>query len=128
MMLLGGVKHLQQVKLLIIEWMLEVNISIGKKLCNIIARIEGEKYAITNKDIDLRTAPSSIKYGIIHNEVVLSERWNLCNSCEFLTEDTRCQKCNCYMKVKHQLAYADCPIGKWGKYTEGALSGTTVTS
>ena len=34
------------------------------------------------------------------------------------------------MKVKHKIALASCPIGKWDKYTTNkkALSGTPATS
>ena len=119
---------LASVKLLIVEWILEVLRAVSIWFLNKKARMEADDYAIVNKDIDLRTAPPAIKRGIIHNQDVLDERWSLCLGCEFLTESNSCKKCGCFMKVKHKLAYASCPIGKWCKYTEGVLSGTTVTS
>ena len=116
------------VKLLIVEWILEVLRAISIKFLNIKARIEADNYAELNEEIDMRTAPSSIKKGIIHNEEILKARWDLCLGCEFLTESNRCNKCGCFMKVKHKLAYAYCPIGKWGKHEEGVLSGTYTTT
>ena len=50
-----------QVKHLIIEWLLEVNIAIGKKLVNSIARMEASQYAEENENIDMRTVPPSVK-------------------------------------------------------------------
>lgn len=41
------------------------------------------------------------------------ERFSVCQSCEFLKENFRCEKCGCFMKAKTQLASASCPIGKW---------------
>ena len=124
----AGEQILASVKLLIVEWILEVLRATSIWFLNIKARIEINNYAEINKEIDMRTAPASIRRGIIHNQDILDERWNLCSGCEFLTETNKCEKCGCFMKVKHKLAYASCPIGKWGKYTEKALSGTTVTS
>ena len=39
-------------------------------------------------------------------------RWNICTSCESLDHD-RCNECGCFMKVKVQLASANCPLHKW---------------
>lgn len=41
-------------------------------------------------------------------------RFSTCQSCEFFKDDSRCEKCGCFMKTKTQLASASCPIGKWG--------------
>lgn len=41
------------------------------------------------------------------------ERFSTCQGCEFFKDDSRCEKCGCYMKTKTQLATASCPIGKW---------------
>ena len=105
-----------QVKLLIIEWILEVLRAISIKFLNIKARIEVDQYAEVNDSLDMRTVPPSIKLGIIHNQEILDMRWSLCSGCEFLTEGNRCEKCGCFMKTKHKLAYASCPIGKWNRY------------
>ena len=120
---------MESVKLLFIEWLLEINIAIGKKLVNMIARMESNKYAEENESLDMRTAPQSVRRGIIHDQDVLNERWSLCFGCEFLTDMNKCEKCGCFMKVKHKLAYAKCPIGKWDKYTDKkVISGSPVTS
>ena len=119
---------LGSVKLLCIEWILEVLRAISIYFLNKKARMETDEYAIENKTLDMRTAPASVKRGIIHDQVVLDERWNLCSGCEFLTESNKCQKCGCFMKVKHKLAFAKCPIGKWEKYADRGLSGSHVTS
>lgn len=44
---------------------------------------------------------------------VAFERFSTCQSCEFLKDDSRCEKCGCFMKTKTQLASSSCPIGKW---------------
>lgn len=41
------------------------------------------------------------------------QRFSTCQGCEFLKDDSRCEKCGCFMKTKTQLASASCPIGKW---------------
>jgi hypothetical protein len=45
------------------------------------------------------------------------QRFSMCQSCEFFKDDSRCEKCGCFMKTKTQLAGASCPIGKWGSVT-----------
>jgi len=40
-------------------------------------------------------------------------RFSICQGCEFLKENFRCEKCGCFMKAKTQLATASCPVGKW---------------
>ena len=45
------------------------------------------------------------------------QRFSTCQSCEFLKDDSRCEKCDCFMKTKTQLASASCPINKWGSVT-----------
>lgn len=101
-------------KQLFLEWLLEINKFIGKKLVKSLAVEEISRYAETNQTLDMRTVPNTIKRNIIHDEEVLKMRWDLCSSCEFL-KDNRCLKCGCWMKVKHKLSIASCPIGKWGK-------------
>jgi len=41
------------------------------------------------------------------------KRFELCQGCEFLKQDFRCEKCGCFMKAKTQIATSSCPIGKW---------------
>ena len=102
-------------KQLFLEWLLEINLFIGKRLMKSLAKEEVNRFAETNEMIDMRTAPGRIKSNIIHDEDVLKMRWDLCLECEFLN-DNKCDKCGCFMKVKHKLAMAKCPIGKWDKY------------
>ena len=102
-------------KQLFLEWLLEINKFIGRKLCKSLAVEELNEFAENNKSIDLRTAPPVVKHNMIYDEDVLKMRWDLCSSCEFLKDD-KCSKCGCFMKVKHKLALASCPEGKWSKY------------
>ena len=102
-------------KQLFLEWLLEINLFIGRKLTKLLAIEEANEFAETNDTLDMRTAPSSIKRNIIHDEDVLKMRWDLCTECEFLNNN-KCEKCGCFMKVKHKLAMAKCPVGKWDKY------------
>ena len=120
----GEEKHLQQVKQLyyvvttkqlFLEWLLEINLFIGNKLSKALAVEEINEYVETNESIDMRTVPQAVKRNIIHDEEVLKMRWDLCSGCEFLN-DNKCDKCGCFMKVKHKLAMASCPEGKWDKY------------
>ena len=116
--ILESVKQLYYVvttKQLFLEWLLEVNVFLGKKLVRSLAVEEINEFAEVNKSIDMRTATNAIKRNIIHDEEVLKMRWDLCSSCEFL-KDNKCEKCGCFMKVKHKMAIAKCPIGKWDKY------------
>ena len=105
-------------KQLFLEWLLEINLFIGRKLTKLLAIEEANEFAETNDTLDMRTAPSSIKRNIIHDEDVLKMRWDLCTSCEFLTEDMKCLKCGCPMMAKHKLAHAKCPLNppKWDRY------------
>ena len=116
--ILESVKQLYYVfttKQLFLEWLLEVNVFFGKKLVRSLASEEASRYAEDNEFIDMRTAPKAVKRNIIHDEDVLKMRWDLCSGCEFLNNN-KCEKCGCFMKVKHKLAMASCPVGKWDKY------------
>ncbi len=124
MKLLGEGKLLQQVKQLyqvfttkqlFLEWLVEVNLFIGNKLMKSLAVEEINEFAENNESIDMRTASNTIKRSIIHDEEVLKMRWDLCSGCEFLKDD-KCLKCGCWMRVKHKLAMASCPEGKWDRY------------
>ena len=102
-------------KQLFLEWLLEINLFLGKKLMRSLAIEEANEFAEINSSIDMRTVPDRIKKNIIHDEEVLKMRWDLCLSCEFL-KDNKCSECGCFMKVKHKLKMAKCPIGKWDIY------------
>ena len=125
MKLSGEVKHLQQVKQLyyvvttkqlFLEWLLEINTFIGRKIVRSLAVEEINEYAETNDTLDMRTVPDKVKRNIIHDEQVLKMRWDICSSCEFLN-DNKCEKCGCFMKVKHKLKMASCPEGRWDRYS-----------
>ena len=115
-------------KLLFVEWILQILRAVSIYFLEMKARIESDSFAETNETIDMRTAPPAVRQNIIHDEAVLKERWDLCLGCEFLTDSNKCEKCGCFMAVKHKLAQAKCPIGKWDKYTERVLSGSPVTT
>jgi len=132
MKLSGEGKHLQQVKqlfqvftnkLLFVEWILAVNIVIGRKLVMAQARLEADEYVATHNDIDMRTAPPSVKNNRLYDDDILKMRWDLCSSCEFLTDSLTCSQCKCPMLGKYKLAHSYCPIGKWGKHTERIVDG-----
>ena len=103
-------------KSLFAEWLLSINIIIGRRLTRWISRIEADYYIETHSDIDLRKAPAAVKRNRLYDEDVLKLRWDLCTSCEHLTEDWKCEKCGCPMRAKHKLAHSKCPIGKWDRY------------
>ena len=118
---------LESVKLLILEWFLEINLAIGNKIVKFISIIKSNIYSKENNDIDMRKIPSIVKRNIIYDQNVLDMRWDICKGCEFLTESNRCTKCGCFMKTKHKFKSALCPIGKWGKY-KGEEIGITVSN
>lgn len=113
-------------KLLFIELLLEVLKSFTIYLLKLQAKYDINNFATENKSIDMRNVPESIKRYMIHDADVLKARWDLCSTCEFLKND-KCTSCGCYMKVKHKLAPASCPEGKWGKYEQKDLNAITNT-
>ena len=117
-------------KKLFIEWLLQILRAMALYLLKVKAGMEVEVYADTHSTLDMRKAPPAIRKNIIHDESVLNQRWDLCLSCEFLTDANTCKKCGCFMAVKHKLKGASCPIGKWGIYEEKkeekVLGGTPV--
>lgn len=53
------------------------------------------------------------------------ERWEICNSCEYMDKDnSQCKICGCNLSKKkifmNKLAWADqeCPIEKWSSITK----------
>ena len=76
--ILESVKQLYYVittKQLFLEWLLEINLFIGKKFCRSLLVEEINEYAEVNDSIDMRTAPNAVKRNIIHDEEVLKMRW-----------------------------------------------------
>ena len=113
-------------KLLFLDWLVAVNVVIGRKLVKIIARQVADEYVATHDDIDMRTDPPAVKGSRLYDDDILKMRWDLCSSCEFLTDDLRCSKCKCPMLGKYKLAHSYCPVGKWNKVT--IKNGNVVTA
>ena len=55
---------------------------------------------------------------MIHDQDIIDKRLGICKDCEFFTENSRCEKCGCFMKIKARVATVACPIGKWDKEYE----------
>ena len=105
-----------QVKYKISQYLLRLNVSLGKKLVYMVAKYEADEYAVKNEKIDLRTIPARIKNILLHDQGIIDARWNECQGCEhFISATSQCKKCGCFMKVKTKLATASCPVGKWEK-------------
>ena len=52
------------------------------------------------------------------NDLTAEERLDICKVCPFYVKLThQCTKCGCIMNAKVKLPNAECPIGKWKKYT-----------
>ena len=47
------------------------------------------------------------------SDEVREHRWATCQACPFLTDNNRCTKCGCFMKVKVALVTSKCPENKW---------------
>ena len=114
-------------KLLFTEWILEILKSITMYFLKIKANIEIDLLTDNGEEIDLRKINPMMQKGIIYDQAILKERWDACSSCEFLTADNKCNKCGCFMKVKHKLKAANCPVGKWKKYVERSKDVVTST-
>ena len=115
-MLLEGAQILASVKYNIAKFLLNLNISIGRKLSFLLAKYEADEYAVKNEKMDLRTIPARIKNVLLHDQDIIDKRCDECQKCEFLFKPTgSCKKCGCFMQVKTKISTASCPIGKWGK-------------
>ena len=116
------IKQLYQVfttKELFIDWILAVLKALTLYFLKIKAKDNnGNNSVVKNNVKDMRTTSPAMKKAMIYDEDVLNERWSACSTCEFLTNSETCTKCGCFMKVKHKLKMAECPVGKWGKYIE----------
>lgn len=49
---------------------------------------------------------------------VAQARYDICKECPFFLPTKQCSRCGCFMKAKVKLPNADCPEGKWHKFTE----------
>ena len=120
---------MELVKYNIINFFLQLNIKIGRKLTYLLAKYEADEYAEKNEKIDLRSIPSRIKNIILHDQDIIDKRFSMCQDCEhFISATNQCKKCGCFMKVKTKLTTASCPVGKWGKeIIEGKKVGSLIT-
>lgn len=48
----------------------------------------------------------------IADDNVKNQRLNICENCEFKSNDV-CSQCNCLLPVKVSILTNSCPIGKW---------------
>ena len=107
---------MESAKRKIIDYLLNVNIKIGRKLVFLKTKYEADDYAVKNDKIDMRNISSRFKNILLHDQDIIDKRWDECQKCEFLLKPTNsCKKCGCFMKVKTKIATASCPIGKWEK-------------
>ena len=120
------------VKYNIINFLLQLNLKIGRKLTYLLAKYEADEYAKKNEKIDLRSIPSRIKNIMLHDQDIIDKRLSMCQGCEhFISATSQCKKCGCFMKVKTKVATARCPVGKWEKeydFIKGKKVGSLITS
>ena len=74
-----------------------------------------EEQILELADFDINRVPKFIHELLTSDEKVLQERWDSCNSCDFLTRRLTCKKCRCFMRLKTRIAKMKCPIGRWDK-------------
>ena len=115
------------VKYNIINFLLQLNIRIGRKLTYLLAKYEADEYAEKNEKIDLRTIPNRIKNILLYDQDVIDKRRALCDACEHRI-GLNCKKCGCFIKAKTKVSVSSCPVGKWGKHIEGKKHGSLITS
>ncbi len=115
---------MELIKRKLIDFLLNLNISIGKKLVFYKAKYsedevlekEINKHSSEGSKFDLRGMTDRLKNVLIYDQDVIDKRWDECANCEFLIKPTNnCKKCGCFMKAKTRVATASCPIGKWDK-------------
>ena len=101
----------------------------------LIAKYEAEgevQEVVKSQKFDMRGMSDRLKNVMLHDQDIIDKRWDICKGCEFLTDQNKCLKCGCFMKVKTRIATVACPIGKWDKeykFIEGKkVNGTQPTS
>lgn len=127
---------MESVKLNIIQFLLNINIKIGKRLAFYQAKYSASKEieeVVKKQNFDLRGMTNRLKNIIIYDQDIIDKRWSECEKCEFLIKPTNnCSQCGCFMKAKIRVATASCPIGKWKKeynFIEGrAVNGINTTT
>ena len=120
----------------IINFLLKVNIKIGKRLAFYQAKYSAQEEidSLTkSQKFDLRGMSDRVKNVILYDQDIVDRRWAECEKCEFLIKPTNnCKKCGCFMKAKTRVATARCPIGKWEKeydFIKGKpINGTHTTN
>ena len=102
-----------------INFLLDLNIKIGKKLVFYKAKYSAQEEIeeITRQSgFDLRGISDRVKNVLLFDQDIIDKRMDICNGCEFLFKPTgSCKKCGCFVKAKTRVATARCPIGKWEK-------------
>ena len=106
---------MESIKLKIINYILKHLKTITIKLLKLQAKYSVDIAAMTTSKVDVRKMPGRLKSLLIHDQAIIDKRWKICQGCEFLINDSRCEKCGCFMKVKSRFSVASCPINKWGK-------------
>lgn len=109
---------MDSVKFNIIVWLLKLNIKLGQALVFYRAKYAAEeevKELAKDQNFDLRGMKDRLKAVILHDQDIIDNRWAICMDCEFLSDNNKCEKCGCYMKVKTKIGTVACPIGKWDK-------------
>ena len=120
----------------IINFLLKINIQIGKRLAFYQAKYSAQEEIETltkSQKFDLRGMSDRVKNVILYDQDIVDRRWAECEKCEFLIKPTNnCKKCGCFMKAKTRVATARCPIGKWEKeydFIKGKpINGTHTTN
>ena len=104
------------IKLKAVQLLLKGLKKITLKLLYLQAKYEADDYAVKHENLDLRGISNRIKSVLLHDEEIISRRWEECQGCEHLIKATsQCKKWGCFMKVKTRGSTASCPIGKWEK-------------
>ena len=109
---------LDLLKLKVVIFLLKYNIKINKRLSFYRAKYSAGKEVgnmARKQNFDMRKMGERMKNVMIHDQDVIDKRWDICKGCEFLTDNNRCEKCGCFMKIKSRIATVACPIGKWDK-------------
>ena len=105
-----------EIKLNIIQFLLNINISIGKRLAFYQAKYTAQeeiKEVVKQQSFDLRGMSNRLKNILIYDEDIINERRSICNECEFKL-GANCRKCGCFISAKTRVN-TSCPIGKWSK-------------
>tara|TARA_Y100000310_G_C20388585_1_gene671649 strand:- start:340 stop:726 length:387 start_codon:yes stop_codon:yes gene_type:complete len=103
------------VRLKIIDFLLKLNIKIGRRLSFYHTKysIEDEiEQLVNSQNFDLRGMKSRIKSMILKDKDIIDRRRAICDDCEFKM-GLNCKKCGCFIRPKTKIATTSCPIGKW---------------